>query len=66
MESLPGQGATFVFELPLGAPLESDAPPEPAIVLEQASLFDPHEAGADGAAGPTPAGVGDPAGSGVG
>jgi len=33
VESLPGQGATFVFEMPLGAPGEQGAPDEPSMGL---------------------------------
>jgi len=51
VESLPGQGATFVFELPLAPTFELDASPAPATVPGQASLF-------DGAGEPAPSGVG--------
>ena len=66
VESLPGQGATFVFELPLDGALQPDGAPGPATVPEQPSLFPADDGVATGVADPGRPGAGDPAGAGVG
>ncbi len=65
VESLPGQGATFVFELPLVPAAEPEARPEAGVASGQASLFAAPELAAD-LVDPEPAGVVDPEPAGVG
>ena len=65
-ESLPGQGSTFVFELPLSPEPEPDPSRGPGIVPGQASLFPAEDAEPAGVAEHRHAGVGDPASAGVG
>ncbi len=66
VESLPGQGSTFVFELPLAGTLEPDAPPAPETVAGQASLFADDDGLAEAGSEPPPSGAGDLTPSGVG
>ena len=66
VESLPGQGATFVFELPLDGAPDRGVPPAPGTVPEQASLFGADDGVPAGVADHGPPGVGDPASAGVG
>ncbi|HTQ67147.1 MAG TPA: ATP-binding protein [Solirubrobacteraceae bacterium] len=65
VESLPGQGSTFVFELPLAGSLAPELQPRPGLAGQE-SLFDAVSGGAEAAAEPQPGGLGDRVGSGVG
>jgi two-component system sensor histidine kinase KdpD len=66
VESLPGQGATFVFELPLADTPEPQLQPRPGASPGQASLFGEDDGVTDGAAEPPASGAGERTPSGVG
>ena len=62
----PGQGATFVFELPLAGTLEPDASPQLETVPGQVSLFGGDDGASGAVAEPPSADVGERTPSGVG
>ncbi len=66
VESLPGQGSTFVFELPLAGTLEPDASPQLETVPGQVSLFGGDDGASGAVAEPPSADVGERTPSGVG